>query len=764
VKQLNYILLLLFITFLTACNSKEEQKKTTNSCLQEYERYSEIISNYQVEISDIVKHQGCEVIPIYASILKTKKLDKNPNMMKQLVTLFTVNKYFSTLVFDNSMIREMILNNILNDKFIENFTYLEKKKLHKKEIKEIKEDIDYLNYTLLASLYAQNKKESLELYSKIKSSISIELMPSFILILSSVEDKYTFEELLKNFTFLAKKLSTDELKTLTQYPQYFIYFLYPKQESLAIETISSSQLKKIQQAFQKRVIYVYHEMFEKYRYTKGISQIDYALLTVHNIYPYLLKSYQVNENGFKKLFHRLVYKGYILSLFKEDKCSQSSKENFAVFGKGNIESGVKLLREEKELVSTLFSEFKSQEYSIMSFFYVANLYAELDTKGWNIFKELLETLPYEYDNKIVFIQRIERAGYFRNIVTIKDYKSHIDASYGDSNPKYKYVLLTPYPSQTNRTLFETVLNTNISDESLQRSLVDLIGKDKNELEKHEFTRSEKFFGNIDRLDTTLTVASVALAPFTGGASLAYVASNFGNFTSKKIISQILKKVTNQKIHLKFDTGMHRNGLKIEKIDTTDLNIVGIMTHFRSADELSCEQFCQQKQWQKVKEIYKDKDVLYHSGNSATVLRAENYEDDFARCGISIYGYEEMHGSFGEFDLKPVMSLYGEKISTRELKKGDRVGYGGVGVVLHDSMVSTYDIGYGDGFFRHDGKSELLLDGKKVVGRISMDSISLLGDDDKVCLIGDAKMIARKFNTISYDVLVKLNSSISREVV
>ena len=226
----------------------------------------------------------------------------------------------------------------------------------------------------------------------------------------------------------------------------------------------------------------------------------------------------------------------------------------------------------------------------------------------------------------------------------------------------------------------------------------------------------------------------------------------------------LKKVTNQKIHLKFDTGMHRNGLKIEKIDTTDLNIVGIMTHFRSADELSCEQFCQQKQWQKVKEIYKDKDVLYHSGNSATVLRAENYEDDFARCGISIYGYEEMHGSFGEFDLKPVMSLYGEKISTRELKKGDRVGYGGVGVVLHDSMVSTYDIGYGDGFFRHDGKSELLLDGKKVVGRISMDSISLLGDDDKVCLIGDAKMIARKFNTISYDVLVKLNSSISREVV
>ena len=582
-KKLIYILLLLFITFLTACNSKEEQKKTMNSCVQEYEEYSEIISNYQVEISDIVKHQGCEVIPIYASIIKTKKLDildkldENPNMMKQLVTLFMVNKHFSTLVFNNSMIREMILNNSLNDKFIENFTYLEKKKLHKKEIKEIKEDIDYLNYTLLASLYAQNKKESSELYSKIKSSISIELMPSFILILSSVEDKYTFEELLKNFTFLAKKLSTDELKILTQYPQYFIYFLYPKQESLSIETISSSQLKKIQQTFQKRVIYVYHEMFEKYRYKKGISQIDYALLTVQNIYPYLLKSYQVNENGFKKLFHRLVYKGYILSLFKEDKCSQSSKENFAVFGKGNIESGVKLLREEKELVSTLFSEFKSQEYSIMSFFYVANLYSELDTKGWNIFKELLETLPYEYDNKIVFIQRIERAGYFRNIVTIKDYKSHIDASYGDSNPKYKYVLLTPYPSQTNTTLFDTVLNTNISDESLQRSLVDLIGKNKKELEKHEFTRSEKFFGNIDRLDTTLTIASVAFAPFTGGASLAYVASNVGRIATEKLVSKVLKEGIKKSI----TTENLKNIYKISKLEDSSVSkIVKIIKHVR----------------------------------------------------------------------------------------------------------------------------------------------------------------------------------------
>ena len=80
-----------------------------------------------------------------------------------------------------------------------------------------------------------------------------------------------------------------------------------------------------------------------------------------------------------------------------------------------------------------------------------------------------------------------------------------------------------------------------------------------------------------------------------------------------------------------------------------------------------------------------------------------------------------------------MSLWAEKLSSRYLNKGDRVGYGGVYELSKDSIVSNYDIGYGDGFFRHDGLSELVLEGKNILGRISMDSLSLLGDKDKVCL-------------------------------
>jgi alanine racemase len=241
----------------------------------------------------------------------------------------------------------------------------------------------------------------------------------------------------------------------------------------------------------------------------------------------------------------------------------------------------------------------------------------------------------------------------------------------------------------------------------------------------------------------------------------------------------LKKFPKQSsIHLNIDSGMHRNGIKkseikdaFEVIKVNNLNLKGVFTHFRSADELGGEQFWQEENFEKAKEIAKRyvKEFnlsmpKFHSCNSASLLRRKKaLNDDFARCGIATYGYTHLHPSFGKFDLRPVMSLWAYKLSSRELKSGDRVGYGGVYEMKKDGVVSTYDIGYGDGFFRHDGKSELILEGKEVLGRISMDSLSMLGDDEEVCLFKDASYLAKKFNTITYDIITKLMPNIKREV-
>ena len=156
--------------------------------------------------------------------------------------------------------------------------------------------------------------------------------------------------------------------------------------------------------------------------------------------------------------------------------------------------------------------------------------------------------------------------------------------------------------------------------------------------------------------------------------------------------------------------------------------------------------------------------LFHSANSAAALRLNHYEDDFARCGIAAYGYHEMPEVFGLYDLQPVMRLYAEKITTLTLQKGERIGYGGTFIAPKKMIVTTYDIGYGDGFFRYDGKGTFNLGDKRVLGKISMDSLSLSGDAKEVEVLGDAKEIAHYFGTISYDVLVKLNPAIKRVIV
>ncbi len=231
-----------------------------------------------------------------------------------------------------------------------------------------------------------------------------------------------------------------------------------------------------------------------------------------------------------------------------------------------------------------------------------------------------------------------------------------------------------------------------------------------------------------------------------------------------------------KIHLKVDTGMHRNGIMLDQLQEAlnivkdkNLNLEAIMTHFRSADELSGELFWQMKNWEDVKAKVNKlfcKKVLFHSANSATILRLNSYDDDFARCGIATFGYHHLPKSFGEFDLKSVMSLHAQKISTRVLKKGDRVGYGGVFHTRENMQISSYDIGYGDGFFRFDGNKDILCiaDGRNILGRISMDSLMIEGDDDEVAIFDNVQDIASLFETISYDVLVKLSPNIKRVIV
>ena len=159
-------------------------------------------------------------------------------------------------------------------------------------------------------------------------------------------------------------------------------------------------------------------------------------------------------------------------------------------------------------------------------------------------------------------------------------------------------------------------------------------------------------------------------------------------------------------------------------------------------------------------------IAFHSCNSAGLLRTAGLgSDDFARCGIALYGYTTLHPLIATADLKPVMALWAEKLSSRLLKKGERVGYGGVYEAQKDEVISTYDIGYGDGFFRFDGMQPVTMaNGEQSKGKMSMDSFCFGGDAEHVCMFENANVLATHFNTISYEIVTKLSPSLKRIVV
>lgn len=236
------------------------------------------------------------------------------------------------------------------------------------------------------------------------------------------------------------------------------------------------------------------------------------------------------------------------------------------------------------------------------------------------------------------------------------------------------------------------------------------------------------------------------------------------------LEQLQHTPKGSRIELKIDTGMHRNGITMDQIEeaiqyitTKGLVLQGVFTHFRSADVLSSELFWQEREWQEAKERIKQACQKYHiplphfhSQNSAALFR-EGLKDDFARVGIAMYGYLEMDEVYEQPPLKPVLSLWAKRIATRRLQKGQRVGYGGDFEASWPMVVSTYDVGYGDGIFR----SMRYTKDKEILGRVSMDSIVVEGEEEEICIFDDAKELAHSLGTISYEVLVKLSPFIFR---
>ena len=229
-----------------------------------------------------------------------------------------------------------------------------------------------------------------------------------------------------------------------------------------------------------------------------------------------------------------------------------------------------------------------------------------------------------------------------------------------------------------------------------------------------------------------------------------------------------------KIELKIDTGMGRNGIlpseiaeAIKYIKKNNLILNGVFTHFSSADEDDEITYNQEKLFlnsvEKIKNLV-DTPFRIHCANSAGAHKVDNGLYDMARVGMGLYGYLDFDDVIDK--VLPILSLHAKKISTRVLNKGDALNYGATYKVPHDNfVVSNYDVGYGDGFFRlNERKKAFTTKNKEILGRVSMDGLSVEGDDETICLFNNARALAKTHDTIHYEILTNLHAGVPKFII
>ncbi len=225
--------------------------------------------------------------------------------------------------------------------------------------------------------------------------------------------------------------------------------------------------------------------------------------------------------------------------------------------------------------------------------------------------------------------------------------------------------------------------------------------------------------------------------------------------------------------VKFDTGMGRIGLHIEqaasvhrRLQAASVNVVGLMSHFANADMV--EDISNDRQLREFNSIQWPDPVARSIANSAALLSRKDVQLDWVRPGIMLYGASPFNDNNAEsLSLQPAMRVTAPVISIRDLKRGQRIGYGGRYQCDRAMKVAVVGAGYGDGYPRAIPDDTSVMLGNQrcpVVGRISMDSmivdISALAVpppiDYPVTLWGHGQLrvdeIAQRVGTIPYELL------------
>lgn len=244
---------------------------------------------------------------------------------------------------------------------------------------------------------------------------------------------------------------------------------------------------------------------------------------------------------------------------------------------------------------------------------------------------------------------------------------------------------------------------------------------------------------------------------------------------------ILKSQSQAKAHLFIDTGMNREGIRIDELEgflkqltnQEKNNIQGVMSHLAEAKNIDSLQTKKQiinfKNGINLLKKYSVNPKWIHLGNSEALLNRQlqlSSYSNVARTGLALYD--------------SVLQLKTHIIQVKKIKEGEKVGYDFTYQAKKNGLIAVLPIGYNDGIDRRlSNKGVVLIKNTicPIIGRVSMNLTVVEVTAVKNIKVGDEVIVfsntkgentvinsAKKIEAIPYEILVHLERSTKRKII
>lgn len=259
-----------------------------------------------------------------------------------------------------------------------------------------------------------------------------------------------------------------------------------------------------------------------------------------------------------------------------------------------------------------------------------------------------------------------------------------------------------------------------------------------------------------------------------------------------------------RIHVELETGMNRTGFEGNELEnviyflksnTEHIDLRGLCSHFAGSENIAnyIRVEGQYKRYKAMCDRFESEGLrpqYRHIASSAGTVRYPKRQLDLVRIGIMQYGFWPSRETkivhleskkYNQDPLQRVISWRSKVMSTKQVKRGQFIGYGTTYLAQHNMKVAIVPVGYSHGFSRSlSNTGRVLIKGDRlgVIGIVNMNALAVdvtncqseVKKGDEAVLIGtqgafsiSVSSFGELSDQLNYELLTRLPRDIPREI-